>query len=756
MVLSVFILSLHTPHQLKPVSPPIAAALGVDLSTLQFDAPAGVVPRVPRLLYPHMIGARLMSFPLFQQRWRQFGRTAKTVGISAADAVRMAVYGWVPELSGTPYQFAPPLEPTWTPAEFAAMTTIHSELIDEKIVEPIPAPDFANPMVQLAAAMAMCYFGGTPFMVPQLVLPFVHVMFAVPKPHSDKWRGVSGLSSFNRRWMIPRHFKMEGLHTVRQLIRVLDFLTVIDLRAAYPTMGINFRYRNWFIFRFRGKYYRYRGAVFGASSLPRAFSKLLRPVISFLRSFGLRIVIFLDDLLIMATCFAACAQDTQDVIIVLTHLGFVISTKEQVKLVPDQAQIWCGVRICSLTMTFSLANEKVKKIQIKMKKVLKDCASGKQMTLKKWASVLGTMRSTLVCVLPALLFSQGVRRFVGLYIRNDKECWDQVVPQPPLEVLDNVRRFAGPDLHTYNGRPIRPMPADLLTDSDASGYGGGIVLQNSNPPRTARWHWLPEEESKHINYKELITHLKGLQALDLETPGLVLNQTIFNRCDNSVSVSYVNRQGGRIPELSFAAEALWYWLLARGSNIKDIFLPGVQNVDADTESRWFIDVREYKLLPELFSKLNLQWGKFSIDAFASRVNCQMHPFWSQFNDPDTAGRDALQQDWSGHNLYLFPPYALIPRTLSLLGDWHVTSATLVAPLWPTQAWWPLLLSMTLAVEVLGPVGQVTQHPTRISPAGTPTRHAPSWKMAAFRLSGRCCNSRAIMKELSDVLWAGMR
>ena len=197
----------------------------MDVSSIQFDAPVSMVPRVPRLLYPHMIGARLMSFPKFQDRWRQFGRTAAKVGITATDAVRLAVYGWVPEVCGTPYQRAPPPEPKWTAAEFAAMTTIHSELIEEKIVEPIPDPDFSNPMVQLAAAMTMCYFGGAPFMVPKVVLPFVHVMFAVPKPHSDKWRGVSGMSSFNRKFMIPRHFKMEGLHTVRQIIRSLDWLS---------------------------------------------------------------------------------------------------------------------------------------------------------------------------------------------------------------------------------------------------------------------------------------------------------------------------------------------------------------------------------------------------------------------------------------------------------------------------------------------------------------------------------------------------
>jgi hypothetical protein len=40
----------------------------------------------------------------------------------------------------------------------------------------------------------------------------------------------------------------------------------------------------------------------------------------------------------------------------------------------------------------------------------------------------------------------------------------------------------------------------------------------------------------------------------------------------------------------------------------------VQNVDADTASRWFIDHSEYKLLPGLFSQLNSLVGPFSVDA----------------------------------------------------------------------------------------------------------------------------------------------
>ena len=106
------------------------------------------------------------------------------------------------------------------------MDEIHGELVEQHIVEPVAPPDMFDPRVQLAAAMTMCYYAGTPFMVPALVLPFVHIMFAVPKPHSQKWRGVSGLSLFNTH-VVPRHFRMEGINHLRGMLRPLDFLTVI-------------------------------------------------------------------------------------------------------------------------------------------------------------------------------------------------------------------------------------------------------------------------------------------------------------------------------------------------------------------------------------------------------------------------------------------------------------------------------------------------------------------------------------------------
>ena len=99
-----------------------------------------------------------MRFPEFRERWRQFGHAAAGRGITALEAVRMARYGFVPELSGPPVQLRPPAEPDWTAAQLQAMDEIHGELLRTEIVEPVAPPDFSNSGTRLATAAAMCFY----------------------------------------------------------------------------------------------------------------------------------------------------------------------------------------------------------------------------------------------------------------------------------------------------------------------------------------------------------------------------------------------------------------------------------------------------------------------------------------------------------------------------------------------------------------------------------------------------------------------
>lgn len=67
---------------------------------------------------------------------------------------------------------------------------------------------------------------------------------------------------------------------------------------------------------------------FGLSSAPWAFTKLLRVVVAFLRKNDLRLVIYLDDILIAASSQSEARLAVKRVKLLLEALGFVISDEK--------------------------------------------------------------------------------------------------------------------------------------------------------------------------------------------------------------------------------------------------------------------------------------------------------------------------------------------------------------------------------------------------------------------------------------------
>ena len=58
------------------------------------------------------------------------------------------------------------------------------------------------------------------------------------------------------------------------------------------------------------KKYQFRCLPFGLSSAPWAFTKLLKPVFAFLRNKGIRLIIYLDDILILSSSEARAQKDS--------------------------------------------------------------------------------------------------------------------------------------------------------------------------------------------------------------------------------------------------------------------------------------------------------------------------------------------------------------------------------------------------------------------------------------------------------------
>ena len=127
-------------------------------------------------------------------------------------------------------------------------------------------------------------------------------------------------------------------------------------------------------------------------------------------------------------------------------------------------------------------------------------------------------------------------------------------------------------------------------------------------------------------------------------------------------------------------------------------VPGKLNTIADLESRVFNDSSEWKIAPQTI--LPFLKG-CEIDLFASRLSAQLPQYVSWRPDPEAVHANALTMDWAPFKGYAFPPFNLIPAVLNKVSQ-DKADIILVAPIWPAQSWWPLLLNLLIEHPVLLP------------------------------------------------------
>ena len=139
---------------------------------------------------------------------------------------------------------------------------------------------------------------------------------------------------------------------------------------------------------------------------------------------------------------------------------------------------------------------------------------------------------------------------------------------------------------------------------------------------------------------------------------------------------------------------VWNWYIKRDITIHAEHLPGRENVRADWESM---------LHRGIFSQLNGVLGPFTIDMFASRTNAQLPLYTSWKPDPTALTIDAF-------SIYMYPPFALIPRCLAKLKEDQI-AAVIIAPAWPNQVWFPQLLgSLISSPHLLPPIRNIVSGP----------------------------------------------
>jgi len=240
--------------------------------------------------------------------------------------------------------------------------------------------------------------------------------------------------------------------------------------------------------------------------------------------------------------------------------------------------------------------------------------------------------------------------------------------------------------------PIRLHKFTAEISSDASLTGWGAHFQGTS----THGFWTKKEKQFSINYLELLAAFFALECFVSE----LRNCEILLRLDNTTAIAYINKAGGvQLPHLSELARKIWKWCESRSLWIVASYIPSATNVEADRASRITNIDTEWELNKESYKRIVQIFGPFSIDLFASKANRKCKRFCSRYPNPEVTAVDAFTMSWKEEEFYAFPPFALLSRTLQkIITD--EASGVVIAPLWPTQPWYPIFESLLLTPPLI--------------------------------------------------------
>ena len=171
---------------------------------------------------------------------------------------------------------------------------------------------------------------------------FFSRLFLVEKA-SGGWRPVIDLSHLNE-FVHLTQFKMETVASVLLSVREGDFLASLDLKDAYFQIPIHRSSRKLLRFTSEGTVYQFRALCYGLSIAPQVFTRVFAVVSAWAHSYGIRLLRYLDDWLVLSSSEREAKQAVQSLLSLFRTLGIVINEKKS-DLVPSQTAKYFSMTI---------------------------------------------------------------------------------------------------------------------------------------------------------------------------------------------------------------------------------------------------------------------------------------------------------------------------------------------------------------------------------------------------------------------------
>ena len=549
-----------------------------------------------------------------------------------------------------------------------------------------------------------------------------------------KYRVIHDLSKLND-FIVKYKFKMDGVSSVRQGLKQGMYFYSIDISSAYNHVLIHPDSRKYLRCWWKGKCYNFRALPFGLSSAPWIFTSIMSISAKYLHKHAVYSFFYLDDICVFNEIIQKLINEQPLVLLFLQFAGWLLNL-EKSHLPVAQRGVYIGVDVDLYHGLVFPTARKWQKLQGLLQVFLNPTVFSMQ--AKQWARLLGL----ITCLQDLTPLGRVQARVLQFHLNTHwKPRLNLYVRIPVTSSIKRELRWWGDPAHIMCGVPIQPGPITETMTTDASLTGLGSLWRDQE----LSGQWTPSEASHHINYLEALCVWRSL----LHWEKFLHNSHILLQTDNTTVVANLNKGSTCHSTVQHKLiQNILTWCHQRNILITARHLAGKNNIFADLLSRsQQIVPTEWSMHPSVIQAISLLWETPHVDLFATRWNNKLPVFISPVPDSKALAVDALTYPWTGLVGYAFPPFAIVPQVLRKISQ-EQCIIYLIAPCWPRQAHFPLLLDLSVDIPRKLPLREDL---LTMPKSGIKHPKLTSLNLHVFKLSNMVSLQESFQSELQTLL-----
>ena len=525
--------------------------------------------------------------------------------------------------------------------------------------------------------------------VPNIINPMSIVEKYDGRTKKTKYRVCIDQSRFVNKRIEDRKCKLETLAEMEQFFEQDIWVCTFDLVQMYHQIHLDEESQSWFCFEERSeegevRYFKGLRLMFGNKEAVQAVTKLLRPVICFFRSIGIKIFMYIDDGTVLNRDRRVLLYEIRLVIETLRRLGWKINYGKS-ELDPVKEVLIQGLWLNTERLEYKAPVWKVEDIGERIDRILENKGEVP-------ARELGSVTGKLAALDRAFgkIVKVGLRRthhlLGGAVILGgswENPNWEATVSLDwqSLEELRLVRRH----ITERNGARVQNMVEKVIIKAGKSRFGVQlghnleeeytVMVSDASDEKAFIFEAEEFKLVKDWAFDKMEREMgSGRRELRAVKNFLNLHRTELEKCEKKIfwitdsqNLFYFLRRGSRQKDIQRDIVEIKVKEHELGISIIPIWTPRETQeiVWADLGSKQDQSTDEWGVCEKDFRKIQDRLRtRFTVDGFATKENKKCEKFFSKFPQVNCAGIDFFSQEMKEEESYwLCPPVKLVPKTI---------------------------------------------------------------------------------------------